>query len=82
MELVRKAKLTSKGQVTIPLEVRKALKLREGDSVRFEVAEDGSARLRPDIPDNPFDAWAGALREGEGKTIETIVEELREERGW
>lgn len=82
MNLVRKAKLTSKGQVTIPLEVRNALKLREGDMVSFEVGEDGSARLRPDLPEDPFSAWAGALREGEGKTIEAIVEELREERGW
>ena len=29
------AKLTSKGQITIPVEIRKSLKLKEGDKVFF-----------------------------------------------
>ena len=29
------AKLTSKGQITIPIQIRKKLKLKEGDSVYF-----------------------------------------------
>jgi AbrB family looped-hinge helix DNA binding protein len=29
------AKLTSKGQITIPIEIRKKLKLKEGDKVFF-----------------------------------------------
>lgn len=35
--VVKQAKVTSKGQVTIPAEVRDALRLREGDTVTFEV---------------------------------------------
>ena len=77
-----KAKLTSKGQITIPVAVRKALRLREGDTVTFKLAEDGTALLTPEREADPFGAYAGALRQGEGKSIETIVEELREERGW
>ncbi len=34
------AKITSKGQITIPIEIRKKLKLSEGDKVVF-VEEDG-----------------------------------------
>jgi AbrB family looped-hinge helix DNA binding protein len=34
------AKLTSKGQITIPIEIRKKLKLKEGDKVFF-IEEDG-----------------------------------------
>ena len=37
MELAR---LTSKGQITIPIEIRKKLKLKEGDKVFF-IEEDG-----------------------------------------
>jgi antitoxin PrlF len=39
--------LTSKGQVTVPKEVRKHLRVAEGDRLEFSIAEDGSVRLRP-----------------------------------
>ena len=35
------AKLTSKGQVTVPVEVRKALHLKSGDTLAWEVQENG-----------------------------------------
>ncbi len=38
--------LTRKGQVTIPAEIRRALDLKEGDKVAFEL-EDGQVRLAP-----------------------------------
>ena len=40
------ARLTSKGLVTIPSEVRKALGLRAGDQVNFSVFPDGTVILR------------------------------------
>lgn len=39
------SRLTSKGQATIPVEVRKALRLKEGDSVLFEMQK-GKVTLR------------------------------------
>ena len=41
------AKVTSKGQITIPIEVRKALKLKAGDRIDFYETEDGTYSLRP-----------------------------------
>jgi len=38
--------VTSKGQVTIPKEVRELLGITAGSSVTFEVAEDGRVLLR------------------------------------
>lgn len=35
------AKLTSKGQITVPAEVRKALHLKSGDTLVWEVRENG-----------------------------------------
>jgi AbrB family looped-hinge helix DNA binding protein len=42
------ATLTSKGQVTIPAEVRKHLDIKTHDRVTFVIADDGSVRL--DVP--------------------------------
>jgi antitoxin PrlF len=57
----RTATMTSKGQVTVPVEVRRRLGLKQGDRVAFEVA-DGTATLRP-VPAEPdaFTRYAGVL---------------------
>ncbi|MGA7713076.1 MAG: AbrB/MazE/SpoVT family DNA-binding domain-containing protein [Rhizomicrobium sp.] len=39
------SRLTSKGQATIPVEVRRALRLKEGDNVLFEMQK-GKVTLR------------------------------------
>lgn len=57
-------KLTSKCQTTIPAKVRKALKLKAGDLVGFEI-DNGTVRLRHVRPlDVPY-----------LKALETTVEE-------
>ncbi|MGH3089442.1 MAG: AbrB/MazE/SpoVT family DNA-binding domain-containing protein [Rubrobacteraceae bacterium] len=75
-----KAKITSKGQITIPKEVREALGVKEGDSLVFEV-EDGGARVSVERKPVSFADYAGAWREGKGKSMEEIVEEIRWMRG-
>lgn len=40
------AKITAKGQTTIPQDVRTALKVAPGDLIAWEIAEDGTARVR------------------------------------
>ena len=39
--------LTSKGQTTIPVEVRRHLRLKPGDKVEFVIDEQGNVHLRP-----------------------------------
>lgn len=41
------ATITSKGQITLPREVREHLHVREGDRVEFEIQRDGDVRVRP-----------------------------------
>jgi antitoxin PrlF len=41
------ATITSKGQITIPLEVRKKLALRAGDQINFFEDEDGKFTFEP-----------------------------------
>ena len=48
-----KTRITAKGQVTIPKEVRERLGLRPGDELEF-MEEDGVFRLSKRIPPAPF----------------------------
>jgi antitoxin PrlF len=41
------AKMTSKGQITVPKDVRMKLNLKPGDRVRFVIEADGRVRLWP-----------------------------------
>jgi len=43
---VSKAKLTSKGQITVPKAVRIKLNLKPGDRVLFTFDDDGAVRIR------------------------------------
>ena len=45
MDILETAKITSKGQVTIPNRIRKILKLEEGASVGFAITKDGVVML-------------------------------------
>ena len=58
--MAKSSRLTRKCQVTVPKEIRRALRLKEGDTVYFAI-EGGKAVLRP-APDS----FAKALR-GLGK---------------
>lgn len=54
--------ISSKGQITVPREVRNRLGLRPGDRVEF-VVEQGRTTIRPaGAPENPFQKYVGALR--------------------
>ncbi len=76
----QKAKVTSKGQVTIPKAVRQAMGIREGDSLLFEV-EDGDGRLHVQRKPVSFADYAGAWREGKGMSIEEVNAYVRDLRG-
>ena len=76
----RVVKLTSKGQVTIPQEIRRALRIQKGDSVVFEIDAQG-VRLLPVRPASVFAEYEGIWRDGEGQTVEAITANLRELRG-
>lgn len=76
----QRARVTSKGQVTVPKGIREALGVRAGDSLVFEV-ENGGAKVRVVREPVSFADYAGAWREGEGMTIEEVNAHVRDLRG-
>jgi len=66
------AKITSKGQTTIPQDIRAALHVGPGDLIAWDVAEDGTARVRRVQPldieylravEGTLSEWAGEADE-------------------
>jgi AbrB family looped-hinge helix DNA binding protein len=72
--------ISSKGQVTVPIEVRHRLGLRPGDRVEF-VFEDGRTVLRPArTGENPFAAYLGAFPAFSSREeINVFYRELRDD---
>jgi antitoxin PrlF len=72
------ARLTDRGQVTIPKHVRDGLGLRPGDEVEF-VADGGGFRLRKVLRTNPFARYRGHLAALAGRSPDELVRDLRGE---
>ena len=69
--------LTSKGQITIPKEVRDTLDIRAGDRVAFILRSDGVVELRPETVD--LRTLYGALkRSGKRVSIEQMNRDIAE----
>ena len=72
------AKITTKGQTTIPQDIRAALHVGAGDLIAWEMADDGTARVRRV---QPLDieylrAVEGTLSEWAGKADEDAYRDL------
>lgn len=77
-----KARITSKGQLTIPKEVRRALGVGEGDNLLFEVNEPGGeVTVRVARKPVSFADYAGVWREDDGMSLREVNSYVRELRG-
>jgi len=75
------AKITSKGRITLPAEVRRALGVREGDTVIFQEGEEGIRVLPNREGQSPFAKYRGIGNPGIPSGIENIRRYFREIRG-
>ena len=76
------AKVTSKGQITIPLEIRKLLDLKEGSKVLFfrkgnDIIIKNSALMALDEIQNAFDGEAERLGLSSEGDVVRLVKEYR-----
>ncbi len=76
----RQARLTSKGQITIPRDIRRALGVRPGDRLLFEEAGT-EVRVRPVRIKSPFGKYQGIGTPGIGRGRKAVLRWTRELRG-
>ena len=71
------ARMTSKGQITVPKDVRLKLNLKPGDRVLFLVEDDGAVRIRAANKD--ISSLIGILpRPKRAATLEEIEEAIQQ----
>jgi AbrB family looped-hinge helix DNA binding protein len=76
----KQSKITSKGQITVPIEIRRILGVREGDRLLFESDGEG-VRIRPLRSKSVFSKYRGIGTPGIGSGRKAINRWLRELRG-
>jgi len=72
------AKVTSKGQITLPKAVRQRLGVSDGDEVEF-VEDRQGIHVRRFIPHSEFVKWMGYLKAAEPRSSDDLVREMRGE---
>jgi AbrB family looped-hinge helix DNA binding protein len=78
--MAKTAKITSKGQITVPNEVRRALGVGSGDRLVFE-ERGGEMRVMPIRSESPFARYRGIGNPEVGSGKKAIVKWLRKVRG-
>jgi len=76
----KESKITSKGQITVPIEVRRILGVRPGDRLRFESDTNG-VHIRPVRSQSVFEKYRGIGNPGIPSGKKAINRWLREMRG-
>ena len=70
------ARVTSRGRITIPNQVRERLGLRPGDEVAFVESAQGW-HIRKEATGPRFDRYRGHLQHLRGRHPDELVEEMR-----
>jgi len=78
--LKKKARITSKGQITIPNEVRRLMGVRPGDSVVFEL-KGSKFHVAPVRAVSPFEKFRGIGNPGISSGRKWIIRYMRKLRG-
>jgi len=76
----KQATMTSKGQITVPFEIRRILGVRAGDKVEFET-NGTSCNISPVRVEDPFEQFRGIGTPGIGRGRKAVLRWSRQMRG-
>jgi AbrB family looped-hinge helix DNA binding protein len=72
---MKPTKITAKGQITLPIEVRESLGLQPGDKVEIAESIHGYIIKKHAVP-SPFTKYMGCMKNKQKQT-DQVIEELR-----
>jgi antitoxin PrlF len=75
----KQARITSKGQITVPQEIRRVLGVRPGDRLIFE-GDGKGIRVRPVRTKSPFAKYRGIGNVGMGSGLKAVIRSVRKLR--
>ncbi len=70
-----RSSISSKGQITVPIEVREKLGLHPGTVVHFEVVEGGALIKKGERDRSAVDRVYGILRAN--RSVDSVIDEMR-----
>lgn len=73
------SKISSKGQVVIPIEIRKRLNIMEGDSLKFTVNDDGDISVEAVKRDSILELFGSITAKGDTKNFKKVSYEAKKE---
>lgn len=74
-----RSRITSKGQVTVPVQIRRKLGLRHGDTVEFCERAGEAVIRRAAHHKSPFDKYIGILKSKHKVSAKKWMAELRDD---
>jgi AbrB family looped-hinge helix DNA binding protein len=74
------SKISSKGQVVIPKEIRKQFDAKEGDSLKFTVSDTGEIKLEIVKREAILDLFGSIQAKGDTEDFEKVKRETMEDR--
>ena len=78
--LQKQARITSKGQITVPHEIRRLLGVKPGDGLVFE-SDGRRTQVRPVRTGSPFEKYRGIGNGRAGSGRKAVVRAIRDLRG-
>ena len=72
-------RMTSKGQVTVPVQIRRKLGLRRGDTVEFRERAGEAVIARAPHAESPFDKYIGIVKGKSKVSAKEWMAELRDD---
>ncbi len=76
------AKITSKGQITVPMKIREQLGVKVGDKIVFDRNDKDEITVRPARDQSPFAKYRGIGTPGIGSGRKSVIKAVRDIRGF